>query len=405
MRDYMIDLYNRYRRWVVKKEFENEINECFRLGEISHKYGETIVYPTIVRVGVSENCLEAVLDLPRGFNPDVLAKKSWVFEQSFGKNMELKRVSATTFILYLMKVNPFKETIVYDYENIYSEIMKYDLPIYVGQTARNGSLSYDMVEQPHLLIAGETGSGKSVLLRSVVTTLLLSKTAEELQMYMFDMKKSEFFLYKRMPHVKIVTHEKTKVKACFNEIKKELSSRGDLLEEHEVSHINELPKEIRPPFITIFIDEFSLIDDSKINDMLQQIAAIGRALGVFVILSTQRPSAKILEGELKVHLTVRIGGRVQDGTNSRIIIDTDGCETLTTSGHMKAKTSKGIIDVKVPLLKVEHTKAMLEPFKLPKEEVEEKKEEVEAPKKVSTKKVSSRKIKNSNVIDWRGVFK
>jgi S-DNA-T family DNA segregation ATPase FtsK/SpoIIIE len=138
--------------------------------------------------------------------------------------------------------------------------------------------------------------------------------------------------------------------------------------------------------------------------MLQQIAAIGRALGVFVILSTQRPSAKILEGELKVHLTVRIGGRVQDGTNSRIIIDTDGCETLTTSGHMKAKTSKGIIDVKVPLLKVDHAKAILEPYKLPKEVVEEIKEETEAPKK-SAKKVSSRKIKTSKVIDWRGAFK
>ncbi|MBP0726773.1 DNA translocase FtsK [Bacillus sp. RG28] len=399
MKDCLMDLYSRYREWILKNEFENEIKRCFRLGEISHKYGETIVYPTIVRIGLSVNCLEAVLNLPRGFNPEDVAKKSWVFNQSFGENVELKRVSAKTFILYVMSINPFKETIIYNYENIYSEIMKYDLPIYVGITARGGSFSYDMVEQPHLLIAGETGSGKSVLLRTIVTTLLLSKSVNELQMYMFDMKKSEFFLYKRIPQVKIVTHEKSKIKSCFNELKKEMGLRGDLLEQYEVSHVNELPKEIRPPFITIFIDEFSLIDDKLIYDLLQQIAAIGRALGVFVILSTQRPSAKILEGELKVHLTVRIGGRVQDGTNSRIIIDTEGCETLTTSGHMKAKTTKGIIDVKVPLLKVEHAKSILEPYKLPNEEIAEKKVEFEIPLK-SAKKVSTNKIKKSKVIVW-----
>jgi S-DNA-T family DNA segregation ATPase FtsK/SpoIIIE len=400
--NYFRNLIERYNAHVLKNQLIQAVEECFKLGDIYKKYGESIVYPNIVRVGANETGLEVVIDLPRGFNPEDVSKKAWVFEQEFGQDTELKRVSAKTFILYLMTSNPFKETLLYNYENIYSEIAKYDLPIFVGKTARGGSLAYDMVEQPHLLIAGETGSGKSVLLRSVITTHLLSKSPNELQMYLFDMKKSEFFLFKQMPHVRLVTHEISKIKACFIEIKKEMSLRGDLLEQYEVSHVTKLPKEVRPPFIVVCIDEFSLLSSEKdILNTLNNVAAIGRALGIFVILSTQRPSAKILEGEIKVNLTVRIGGRTQDAVNSRIIIDSDGCENLSAPGHMKAKTSNGLTDVKVPYLDEEAAKSLLEPFKLLKEvEVTEREE---TPKKPA-KRVSTRKVKKSKVIVW-GDFK
>jgi S-DNA-T family DNA segregation ATPase FtsK/SpoIIIE len=262
-----------------------------------------------------------------------------------------------------------------------------------------------MVTEPNLLVAGEPGSGKSITLIEILTTLVLNKTPEELQLYLFDLKQAAFYVFKNLPHVRENTHDRKKIKKCFEDLLKELNFRSDLLEKYEVPHINRLPKDVRPPYIIVGIDEFSLLDDNYSTTAIQNIAAIGRALGVYVILSTQRPDSKIVDGRIKALLTVRIGGRMQDVYNSRIIIDDAGCENLTTPGHMKAKTMNGITDVKVFLLEEDEALRLLEPYRIKKEVViEENKEEAEAPKK-SAKKVSSRKIKTSKVIDWRGAFK
>jgi S-DNA-T family DNA segregation ATPase FtsK/SpoIIIE len=358
--------------------------ECFKLGEISRKYGEIHVYPQIKRIGILENGVEIVLNLPRGFNPDDVEKKQYVFEQEFGQNIVLKKVSAKTFVLYVYSDNPLKENYKYDYRSI-SEKLKQSLPIYIGRDARGKIISYDMVEEPNLLIAGEPGSGKSVTLRSILTTLIFNKTPEELKLYLFDLKKSEFFLFKRLPHVVENTADPKKIESRFKEIVKEVELRGDLLEQHEVPHINKLPKEVRPPYIIACIDEFSLIKKETVIDSLHHIAAVGRALGVYLILSTQRPDKNVVDGRLKVLLTVRIGGRMQDGTNSRIIIDENGCETITIKGHMKMKYTMGIIDVKTPYLDEDIAKVILEPYKVEKP-LEEPIKEEEKPSKKSKKK-------------------
>lgn len=156
-----------------------------------------------------------------------------------------------------------------------------------------------MVEEPHLLIAGEPGSGKSVLLRSILTTLIFNKSAEELKLYLFDLKNSEFFIFKRLPHVVENTRDPDRIKKRFVELVQEANKRGDLLEKHEVPHINKLPKEIRPPFIVVCIDEFSLlVDEKKVLTAIQNLAAIGRALGIFIILSTQRPDKESVNQKL-----------------------------------------------------------------------------------------------------------
>lgn len=387
--NYAKEYYKKMKEFEAKQLLKAEIIECFKLGEMYKEYNGVEVYPTIVRVGLLENGGEAVINLPRGFEPDKLEKKSYVFEQQFGQNMQLKRVSAKTFIIYVYVTNPLKEK--HDFELIN---LKHSLPIYIGKNERGKIISYDMVEEPHLLIAGETGSGKSVLLRSLLTTLIFNKTPEQLKLYLFDMKKSEFFLFKRLPHVVENTHDVTKMQTAFSEITKELSERGDLLEEYEVPHVDELPNEVKPPYIIVFIDEFSLInEDKQIVSAIQDITAIGRALGIFMVLSTQRPDSKILEGRIKSLLTVRIGGKQQDATNSKIIIDTGGCEKLTSPGHMKMKSTIGLIDVKVPLLDYKIAKGMLDPLR-----VEKVIETIVEPTKEEPKK--KKKGKNSKVIEW-----
>ncbi|QKE72642.1 DNA translocase FtsK [Arthrobacter citreus] len=388
--NYAKKYYEKLKENEVKQLFKAKVIECFELGEMYRKYEGVQIYPQIVRIGLLENGIEAVLNLPRGFKPGDLEEKSYVFEQEFGQNIELKKVSSKTFVLYVFMNNPLKEK--YDYQLMN---FKHNLPIYVGKDSRGKTISYDMIAEPHLLIAGETGSGKSVILRSILTTLIFNKTPEELKLYLFDLKKSEFFLFKRLPHVVENTYNREKMKKRFGEILKDLSDRGDLLEKHEVPHIDELPKEVKPPYIMVFIDEFSLINDVKaIVDSIEDITAIGRALGIFIVLSTQRPDSKILEGRIKALLTVRIGGRQQDAVNSKIVIDCGGCEKLTSPGHMKMKSILGLIDIKVPMLDYKVAKEMLNPLRIEKaveEEPEEKEEIKPAKRKKSTKKGKEKK--------------
>ncbi len=386
---YAKNLFEKLKEHEAKQLFKAKIMECFELGEMHKKYKDVLVYPQIVRIGLLENGVEAVLNLPRGFKPSTLEEKVYVFEQEFGQNIQLKKVSSKTFVLYVYVNNPLKEN--YEYQMIN---LKHNLPIYIGRNERGKVISYDMVEEPHLLIAGETGSGKSVLLRSLLTTLIFNKTPQQLKLYLFDMKKSEFFLFKRLPHVVENTYDRDKMKQRFSEITQELSDRGDLLEQHEVPHIDELPDEAKPPYIIVFIDEFSLINnETTIVSAIQDITAIGRALGIFMVLSTQRPDSKILEGRIKSLLTVRIGGKQQDATNSRIIIDASGCETLTSPGHMKMKSTIGLIDVKVPLLDYKIAKALLDPLRVEKPIEPKVEPKIELPK-------GKKKGKKSKVIDW-----
>lgn len=390
--NYARKYYKKMKEYEVKQLFKAKLIECFELGEIHRKYGDVLVYPQIVRVDLNKNGAEAVLNLPRGFEPEKIEKKAYVFEQEFGQNMHLKKVSSKTFIIYVYVTNPLKEKYDYDYESIKGKL-KQNLPIYIGRDSRGKIIIYDMVEEPNLLIAGEPGSGKSVTLRSLLTTLIFNKTPEQLKLYLFDLKKSEFFLFKRLPHVIENTADPDKIKQRFGELVEEVSKRGDLLEEYEVPHINKLPKEVRPPFIIACIDEFSLIKDEKVMDSIHHIAAVGRALGVYIILSTQRPDKNVVDGRIKVLLTVRIGGRMQDATNSRIIIDEAGCETLTSKGHMKMKYTLGLIDVKTPLLDEEIAKVMLDPLRIEKP-IEPKKEPKNEPPK------GKKKGKKSKVIKW-----
>jgi S-DNA-T family DNA segregation ATPase FtsK/SpoIIIE len=383
VKEYAMKINKKIKEHQFKQVCHKATIECLKLGGICRKYGEINVYPKIVRIGIQENGVEIVLDLPRGFDPGEVEKKKYVFEQEFGQNVQLKKVSAKTFVLYVFSDNPLKEKFDYDYELI-SKKLEGNLPIYIGRDSKKKTIVYDMVEEPHLLIAGETGSGKSVLLRSLITTLILNKTPKELKLYLFDMKKSEFFLFKRLPHVIENTFVHSKIKQRFGEIVKELSDRGDLLDKYEVAHVDKLPKEVRPPYIIVCVDEFSLLPDENI-DAIKQITAIGRALGVFMILSIQRPDSKELDSRVKSLLTVRIGGRQQDGTNSRIVIDENGCETIKIKGHMKMKSTIGLIDVKTPYLDEDIAKVILEPLKVEKP-LEEPVQEEEKPSKKSKKK-------------------
>jgi S-DNA-T family DNA segregation ATPase FtsK/SpoIIIE len=315
--------------------------------------GWVYTYPSVNGHEVFDDRQEYTFTLPIGVDPERLHKHFWVFEQGFGPHIDIEGDSS----MFTMKVfNKGISQFAYNVSDIPLEGLH--LPIVVGKS-RSGWEVYDMVENPHLLIAGETGSGKSTQLRAIISTLILTKRTDELQLYLADLKRSEFHVFKGVPHVKNVVVDKDDLQEVLDRISMEMKRRGDLCDEYEVSHVTDLPFKI--PYIILAIDEVALLKkDKKAMPLIEEIGSIGRALGVFLIISMQRPDAKLLEGSIKNNLTVRMAFKHADDVNSRITLNASGAEDIKDEerGLMLFKHN-GLKKVQGPFLSLMEAKRLL----------------------------------------------
>lgn len=301
---------------------------------------------------------EAMFQLPVGSDPQEVFKKSWIFQQVFGLEAELSMIDARTIMMsiYTTSIQSF----VYNAEEIDQSLGMNRLPVYVGKD-RHGDVVYDMVEHPHLLVAGETGSGKSAALRSILTTLI--RNVDNLDLYCADLKRSEFHLFKGI--ARTVVYETHEVLALVTMLRLEMKRRGDILEAAGVAHVDDLEDQLN--YIILAVDEVALLKKEKdIMQGIEEISTIGRALGVYLVLSMQRPDAQVLDGKLKQNLTVRMALKHADGINSRITIDSVDAANIKDSekGRMVLKLN-GLRYVQGPNLDLSEAKELLKGYKSP----------------------------------------
>lgn len=353
--------------WLAKIQAKAALTQVFKNGEmgVHYSYGENkgLVYPKIRSVVIDKKTksVKYSFSLPTGMDPKEIKKKEYCFQQVFGKNIEIKgdikEFKLTVFFSSL------PSELRYNYEAYVPHITGMSLPIVAGVDL-NGKLNvFDMIVNPHLLIAGETGSGKSTQLRSILSTLIKALPPERLELYLCDLKRSEFHLFRNVEHVRALMVTPKEMMPMLQYLQKEMQRRGDLLDHHEVSHVDDLATP--PPYIVLCIDEVALLqNERKLMDLVEEISAIGRALGVFLILSMQRPDRKVLDGKLKNNLTVRMGFRCADGINSRIV-GTPGSEKLKEVGRMllRIPSEKDPKEVQTPYLTLENAKKILERYK------------------------------------------
>lgn len=357
------------KEWLINKQAKSELQKAFKLGEIgvTYSYGDTTgkVYPKIHAVTMDDNMVSYVFTLPTGMDPKEIYKKEYVFKQVFGEQIKLQ--GTTKKITLNVYISSIPSIIRYDIEQYKERMKSMKLPIISGVNMRGEPIVYDMLEHPHLLIAGETGSGKSTQLRSILTALIETKS-KRMELYLCDLKRSEFHLFRRVKSVKNVAVSVLGMLPILEHIRGELRRRGDLLDAHEVAHIDDLPNP--PSYIVLCIDEVALLKKERdVLDMIEEISAIGRALGILLILSLQRPDSKIMEGALKNNLTVRMGFKCADLINSRII-GTPGSEKLKGNGRMLLKLDgiDNLAEIQAPYLSIESAKKILERYKSPKDE-------------------------------------
>ncbi len=212
----------------------------------------------------------------------------------------------------------------------------------------------DLASMPHLLIAGSTGAGKSVAINSLIISILYKATPEDVKLILVDPKRLELGLYEGIPHLvtPIITDPKVAANALRNCVK-EMERRLKLLAEKGVRNIaqyNKLfdhPESLnlfeepdehqRLPFIVIFIDELAdlmMVDSSNVEFSITRLAQMARAVGIHLVLATQRPSVDVITGLIKANFPSRISFRVATKVDSRTILDTNGAEVLLGNGDM-----------------------------------------------------------------------
>ncbi|HHK5536256.1 TPA: FtsK/SpoIIIE domain-containing protein [Bacillus mobilis] len=365
------------KEWLHKRSLKQQIIEVFQKAGLYTEHqtrgGKIRIYPNIRAVSSSKESVKYVFTIPNGLDPKIIEKKWFCFQQIFGRNVAIEG-DIKKFVLNVFYSDAGLKQYNYSYKQWQPLLQKYRLPVVVGRDQFGNMTTYDMVKAntPHLLIAGETGSGKSSMVRVVLSALIQYMSPDKLHLYLGDLKNSEFHFLRRVKHVKEVCMEEIEMKIMLQKVWNEIRERRKLMEEYEVDHIDEYNKlnpDKQKPYILLAIDEVAMLQDEKECMMtIEKISAVGRALGVFLMLSMQRPDAKVLDGKLKLNMTVRMGFKCDNTINSNIM-GTPGSEHLEQSGQMILKLN-GLKKVQAPYLELNHAKKIVESYRLPKDAIE-----------------------------------
>ncbi len=243
----------------------------------------------------------------------------------------------------------------------------YDLPIVLGKSITNETLVYDLAKMPHLLVAGATGQGKSVGLNAIMVSILYKKHPAQVKFVLVDPKKVELTLYNKIERhflaklpdeAEAIITDTSKVVATLNSLCIEMDERYELLKEAQVRTIKEynqkfINRRLNPenghrymPYIIVLIDEFAdliMTAGKEVEHPIARLAQLARAIGIHLIVATQRPSVNVITGMIKANFPARIAFRVLSKIDSRTILDGSGADQLIGRGDMLISTGSDLV--------------------------------------------------------------
>ena len=312
----------------------NSIFDNFQVGAVCDSY---VVGPSVTRYNISysnnvssREVFRLVDDLSIRLG-GVLARFVTVVEGQTYSGLEIPNAKITTVT--------FKEV----YESL-PDVKKHPLAVVFGKNIDGKFITADFDEFPHILVAGTTGSGKSIYTHSVVATLIMRNSPEDLKLVLIDPKKVEMNKYRDLPHLLCpIINDANIAKLTMSKLCDEMNRRYEVLDTNGVSNIkqyNELlednPTLEKMPYIVVVIDEYAdLVDTNKdIGMPVVSIAQKARACGIHMLISTQRPSTNIITGVIKGNLPTRVALAVASQVDSVTIIGEGGAEKLLGRGDM-----------------------------------------------------------------------
>ena len=304
---------------------------------------------------------------------------------------DLSYALATTEIRILAPI-PGKQAVGVEVPNLSPSIVTLgdiyaDLPetasplsVWLGKDISGAAVWADLARMPHILIAGTTGSGKSGCINTILTSILLRSTPDEVRMILIDPKRIELNFYERIPHLltPVVSSPKEAAAVLLNVVT-EMERRYERLSQVRARSLPEANRAFRKrgeeelPYLLVVIDELAdlmMVSPQDVEDSIIRLAQKSRAVGIHLVLATQRPSVDVITGMIKANVPSRIAFAVSSQTDSRVILDSNGAESLLGQGDMLFKplgTSRlqrvqgaYVTEEEVAMI-VEQTKAQREP--------------------------------------------
>jgi S-DNA-T family DNA segregation ATPase FtsK/SpoIIIE len=335
---------------MIKKELKKQaeiLEETLKSFGIDAKVGNIHSGPTIVSFEVHPSIgvkVQKIKALENDIALNLQAKSIRILAPIPGK----AAVGVEIPSLYPQEVS-FKEMLL----NYQQTKKSFAIPLLLGKTVTGELVIADLTRMPHCLIAGATGSGKSVCINSIVMSIVMNASPSEVKLMMVDPKKVELSQYTKLPHmIAPVITEAYGAYAALNWLVNEMHKRYEIFKQVGVRNIAgfnsrkineveekalsiEVPKEM--PLIVAIIDEFAdlmMVSSSDLETPIARIAQMARAVGIHLILATQRPSREVITGIIKANFPCRIAFKVASRINSQIILDETGAESLLGNGDL-----------------------------------------------------------------------
>ncbi|TGM14157.1 DNA translocase FtsK [Leptospira selangorensis] len=256
---------------------------------------------------------------------------------------------------------------------------KKDLNIVIGKDISGKLVSIDLNKLPHLLVAGTTGSGKSVCLNAMIASLVLNLSPEEVRFIMIDPKMVELTLFEDIPHLLMpVIKDARKATKSLSWVIQEMEARYEAVSQlkcRDFRSYNEKVEEHyhkegynKMPYLVVFIDELAdlmMVSGKDLEDAITRISQKSRAVGIHLVMATQRPSVDVITGLIKANCPARIAFHVAQKTDSKIILDMNGAESLLGKGDMlyKSPTSADLARIQAPFISEEEIEKIVEEAK------------------------------------------
>lgn len=287
-------------------------------------------------------------------------------------SVDIRRVGGEIVVFVPNKdrrIVDFKENLFWYLQD--PDVAKMKLPIPLGIDFHGNKTAIDLTEQPHILIAGSTGSGKSVTESNIIASLSMFLSPDELHLVLVDTKKTDLVHFENLPHVKNIVREIYEWEVTIQSLIREVDSRTALFAHAGTRNISEYNAKMgegrKMPYIVLIIDEFADLNvrgkqmDIKVDLAVGRLTQISRAAGIHVILCTQRSSVKVIYGDLKANFPTRIALKLPSAIDSRTILDEGGAENLLGKGDMLVK-SEGFDELRrfhAPFVRLEDIHAVL----------------------------------------------
>lgn len=305
----------------------------------------------VVDAFIGPTVIQYALNLPLGIAVKKVESTSDNLALALGVEANSVRIESIPGTTYLgIEVPRSKREMINLRELMESDAMqntKAMLPVPVGKDIHGGYVMADIQKMPHLLIAGATGSGKSITTNSFITSLLMNRTPDELKLILVDPKKVELSDYNGIPH--LLTPVITEMDKVVNALKwavMEMDRRYTTLAAAQVREIGSYNQKMgfaAMPYIVIVIDEMAdmMMTAGRVDaeTAIVRLAQKARAVGIHLVLATQRPSVNVITGIIKANIPERIGMSVASVTDSRVILDAGGAESLQGKGDLLHKPS------------------------------------------------------------------